>query len=859
MKITINHLTGIITLPPDVATLTDLTDDGRFHYVLRYNVDVSKAVRERAFVVKIHVTESPPDSKDVVGFSRLNSSQLVSSLLTRQANRVEVNRSFAKNYIATITSDITAKIPNDKAKDLAVSLLKKRHQNYDNPALTQTNFLFETTRFQLVRASDLTRQNVSQPTLQTPLFQPPAAMVSPALPPQENGFNLLMRYGVDPAVVGTRTNAYADTAAVQAGVVQRPKGIAREVLTGPVAGPVRASFGLLSTVLGDQKGRPSDQQGLSNNDYTHVSVKEQTNIITVEEDLYLNVSDVGDQFYLIFTLQDLEGVEAETVTTVVHHSRNLSIFTLPSIPPFISVTPKSGYNRIELKQLDPNGAGIYLYRRVIDTQTAMTDADYVQVTKLPLRVKDGSKWYTDKAPGMRPVIYRAVAYNRAELKSHEFSSVVLNPSQQVPGVRAKVQQRRLFLSINAKTVNKTIQIELNDIPSGVLAMQVYRRDLSRHETLEESTQVGNTVYMQKLPSPDARYYLTDTVPVDQRIYEYSVLLIFMDGTEFWSTSQVVIQYNPIVNNVIDTSASPIKAVNTGTALDVQFTLSSVIADGKVDQIKKAMEQQGILGFYQTDITDNRDQLQNLIAYQIKRTNITTGEVEEMGVFIGTKFSDKDVGRNLGVKPLQEGHTYEYTINTHFRSAQSLISTFTTTVTNPTNPSRDYSFLPSKWQHPVTLQQGSIVSTTSLKRNHAQSDFTFGTIGDILHLRIALADPKPSVHEATAKTLGKGKVLVQWKLNGSSKKVDHFLVIKEEMGMKTVVGKSHSLTDSNLQFVDTPSPVVTSRSNPAQNPQNVTTVSDELETAATYHVIPVFFDYTHGTSVRSDVVVTRKMR
>ena len=848
MRINIDRQTGIISLPDDVAVLEDVITNGQYRYLVKYNVDVARAIRSKAFVVKIHVSNNPPDNRDVPGFTRLNSNQIIQNLLNRQADRVEVNRSFSQNYIKTIISDVTAVVPNNKTKELAPSKLRKESSS--------APFLFQNTRFQLVRASELTQKNISQPVLQTPVFQPVQTKVAPGLPPQELGFNLVMQYGIDPCSVTNRTSLYIDTERVQAGIVQRPSGIAREVLQGASVGSIQPSFGLLNTILGERRNKPSDQTGLADNDFTHVLVSEPTNTKSITEELILNISDLGDHFYLIFSLQDGSGVEVERTSVLVHHSRNVAIFTLPTTPPFLSVVVGKGFNRLEIKQLDPNGAGVYVYRRVIDTHTAITEADYVQIVKLPLRVQDGTKWYVDENPGMRPVIYRVIAYNRSELKSHDFTSMVVKPTQKLLGVQAIAQQKRLFVSTNLKILAKTIQIELNDIPTGVLALRVYRRDLSRHETLEESTQVGNTIYMPALPEGNSKYYVTDTNPIDGRVYEYSVLLIFKDGTELWSTTRSSIEFNPILNNIISTTSSPIQAINAGNDLDVEFTLNSVVADGQVDQIKKAMEQQGILGFFQDDITQNREKLQNLIAYQIKRTNLTTGEHSDMGMFIGTKFSDRAVGKNIGVMPPKEGCAYEYTITTHFRSAQSLISTFTTAVTNSTNPSKNYSFKPSKWQHPVTLNLGNIVSTNSLKRNHANSDFTFGTVGDILHLRIDLTTTIPSIHDATVKTLGRGKVLVQWNLKGSNKKIDHFIVTKEEMGMKTVVGKTHALADSNLQFLDTPSRSGKMSANPTKNiNQNVS----DLETSVTYHITPVFFDYTHGTSIKSPQTITRKMR
>ena len=75
-------------------------------------------------------------------------------------------------------------------------------------------------------------------------------------------------------------------------------------------------------------------------------------------------------------------------------------------------------------------------------------------------------------------------------------------------------------------------------------------------------------------------------------------------------------------------------------------------------------------------------------------------------------------------------------------------------------------------------------------------------------------------------------------------------------MKTVVGKTHALADSNLQFIDFPGLSSKMRANPTQN-QSLDTST--LETAVVYHITPVFFDYTHGTSIKTPQTITRKIR
>ena len=139
-----------------------------------------------------------------------------------------------------------------------------------------------------MNASELTRRNISQPILQTPLFQPFLTDVAPGESPQEQGFNLLMRHRVDPSSVASKTNLYADTEKAHAGILQRPTGVAREVLQGASLGAVQPAFGLLNTLLGARRSRAVDQTGLANNDFAriHQSSKEDGAAVALTGDLH---------------------------------------------------------------------------------------------------------------------------------------------------------------------------------------------------------------------------------------------------------------------------------------------------------------------------------------------------------------------------------------------------------------------------------------------------------------------------------------------------------------------------------------------------------------------------------------------
>ncbi len=327
--------------------------------------------------------------------------------------------------------------------------------------------------------------------------------------------------------------------------------------------------------------------------------------------------------------------------------------------------------------------------------------------------------------------------------------------------------------------------------------------------------------------------LTDSSVKKNHIYEYFCKLIYRDGHTEIAPHKLTIEYLPVTNNVVETNLGKPVVLQEGGEIDVVFNMESNLIETNVDLIKRAMSEQGLYGIFQEDIIKNKEKLQNLLGYKVERTNLTTGEVEDFGILIDSKFSDKKFGKIKGVKPVQGGFEYRYSVSTYFRSPETLISTFTRTVETSTN--LNYTFSPAKWLHPVTLSKGNIVTEKALATNHAKSDFSHGSVGNISTVNVSLANVLPSLYEGKASRLSNKYVLIQWKVQGELSKIDHFIVILEMLGMRKIVGKCHNISDANyFQFLDS---------------------LDEGEHGAlTYHILPVFYDYSRGTDLSTNQVI-----
>jgi len=838
IKVNSRRQTGILHLPDDFAVLDKIGVDGYFTYIVKYSVDVLQAAQNTAFTVRIRVSNAPYAQRVPNAMGSSNRDDIVRGLLLGAAQRRDASRSFEANYVMSIQSDISSRISNSRTTEITGLANRLRVGNRgsnttattfgheEQPAYSTSNTLA------LMSVGELNPQNIAHPIHQINTFKDNEFAEIPSIyQSRELAETLIYHRGVDPSSIAERTHFVASSRAQVGGLVTRSttnRPTAEFQNTRLIEDLLRASL------VGQQENPLDNQYSLPDSEKINVSVIRRTNFVDIEEELRIPVSAINDAFYLIYQLYDKDGTEIETTSGVVPHSRHVAILTIPTIPPKVTTNAGGssiGSNVIDIKQVDPNAIGVYVYKRIMNRNSAQINAEYTLIKKLRIRSETGTNRVIDRSSNYNPTIYRVIPYNQYDLKGSEFSSVVVQ-SKNIPIYAQTSHQRsRTFVSIAYSVLTNGIRLEVNDIPTGPVALQLYRRNLSIRE--KNKLMVGET-FLLNAHGNNAAVFFKDLFVSENRIYEYSVKLIYDDGTSKFSSTNVIVQFNPTTNDIISTKVSPPTVTRRGTDIDIQFNLQSTIVEGRIDFVRRAMQQQGILGFFQGDIASNRQLLQNLIGYNIIRTDVTTGEVEDFGVVIGTSFSDRVSGIIKGVLAPQDDHEYRYAINTHFRSAESLITTYTRTVQSPVNPNLSYVLTPSQWFHPVTLNLGNLVSPQSLQTNHAQSDFTFGNIANIQQTAVSLVQSLPTLSNGQCQKLGTDKIMVQWRVQGDIRKIDHFVVMLEILGMRTIVGKVHNISDSNLiQFIDK--------------------VEKNQHAEHTYFIVPVFYDYSRGTELKTNKV------
>jgi hypothetical protein len=149
--------------------------------------------------------------------------------------------------------------------------------------------------------------------------------------------------------------------------------------------------------------------------------------------------------------------------------------------------------------------------------------------------------------------------------------------------------------------------------------------------------------------------------------------------------------------------------------------------------------------------------------------------------------------------------------------------------------KSYRYNPAKFQHPLALDRGILVTPQGLKSRFSKAPMSYGAIGSVTSIEVSFEGQPAKVIEPRAAKFDRYLNVVTWKMLGDINQVDHFVIMKDVLGVRTLIGKAHSeFKDGNCQYLHP--------------------ITSKDTGAISYVVIPVFNNYESGTEAVTDLVV-----
>jgi hypothetical protein len=460
---------------------------------------------------------------------------------------------------------------------------------------------------------------------------------------------------------------------------------------------------------------------------------------------------------------------------------------------------------------------VAIYRKIIDSTSAMPD-DYFYIGTYNTE-KNKSLFLTFEYLSYYTTIYRFIPVCDGIIGS-SFSNLVVKPLK---------YNHQKTLTLTSKVFEGGIDIQAKNIPPDVISIQFLKKNLSLKQSftfIDSPKLINSSIRQADFIS------VVDNDLINESIYQFSAKCFYMDGTTDILGCEIV-EYSEETPGKISINIEDLE-IDYLNDVNVTFNVNMEITDTDLDQIKNLLEKQGNFSFFSKEIEDQRKELKSLIAFQVERVNLMTGERENMGTHTNSLFSDKTAREKMRSKKLESGSTYRYIIQALVRQTETMFENFIKKNEDVTTKKVFFS-KPWKFSHPKTLKTGTIFTPTGIKKLYAKNSFSHGLTGSSSSIEINIGTNNSYATNAKAQIFNKNNNLITWQINGKIEHFDHFIILKESHGMRTIIGCAHNqFKTNNCEWLH------------SFNASDI----GELK----YVIIPVLNDYNHLNEIITNSII-----
>jgi hypothetical protein len=814
MYFKIERQQNVLQVNDSYALLRKIREDGTLDYTLQYSIKQSDAIK-LSTKVQITVYTKTVTKKPMLGISdvgRIDSRQLVNNILTDSTSAKTAIKQQDDYVLCRKYSDISAFINNEAIKDFRL----------DKP-IDSIQQLYKT-KLKLKPAGESKQSNDLKPILNNVVLNDDNVQLkissSIGEDTQRLSRDLIIRRGIDPSDTRTITpNTIGSTRSLQ-GTLESVR--RRE-----------ESFGTLQRLHDNLCLHPNlvispekDTNNIDDSKLIDVVVNEPSDILIIPVDINfklpkrkLDSKESADIFVRFDLLDQKTNVPIDTVTKLLDTNKFTQFYLTPIDPPVVKQVKSEISSRVnlEIKQIDKSSDSVFLYKKNIFTSSVDID-EYVLVGTYKIPPGNSALIQVNK-PVYNATIYRCIPA-RGNLLGYSYTNTVIKPSK-YKSIKA--------ISLSSFISENGITIEARKIPSDVVSIQFMQRNLtifdSTYTAIDSPKLIDDIVRSSDYISSVSRNVL------DNHVYEFVAKVFYRDGIDDILGNEVIEYINPTPGK-IDIKINNLKVVK-GDDLDVSFNVELDVVDRDLEDIRKLLENQGIKSYFDSDITKQREQLRDLLAYTVHRINVDTGEKEDFGVVTTSSFSDRFLRNKRAVKPLVEGKTYRYVITAVARATETTFESYEKSAVD-SQTKKNYIYKPSKFLHPIALKKGVLVTTTGLRTKYSKSAFEHGVLGSTSKIEISFDKEPVSLLQTTVSSFDNDHNILAWQVKGNMSSIDHFIIMKEIHGARTILGCAHN------QFV-------------YGNCQWIHKLDNKDRGQIRYVIVPMFSDYKRGQEVFSNTI------
>ena len=809
-------LHDLLVVDDTFARLHKVYPNGDLEFEFQYSISQSSAVKHDALTVNVSVMSRTIRKKTMFVDSQkgsINTKSLVSNILTQMTDTKNALKKQLEYVVVSGKSDITAKINNEIVGQLKAQVPIANISQLSKSSLKLISSLEIKTKNEikpiLVQSGHVSMENVFS---EQQVVKPAALML-----------DMIVRKGVDPSTITNLTHRSITAIDAIDGTLRKSK-------IAEYAGDPATKLLNNYLFVPETQQQSITTEEIEDEVLFHVFVNEPndevvvpiTMIIPKKQQKLLAANDA--QFFVKFELVNgSTGLAIDTVTKPLNTTQHVQLFNTPRKPPILNVVKSeiSSHANLEIKQIDPGATSIQLFKKTIHHATIEIE-DYSLIGTYAVSNKDQSLLVQVDLPIDSTNVYRVIPVGDLGTVGYEFTNVI---------VKAKRFRPIKSLALVAYPIDVGMRIEARSIPKGVIAIEFLSRNLTFHNNTFAN--IGGDIQLI-----DDAIRVSDHVTIVDKtvrhgnVYEYIAKMYYKTGHIETSSSIIYEFINPEPGKV-DTRLSDVQVSHSTGEPNVTFTIQTSTIDSNLDVVKTLLQKQDLYELFKGDVEKERSSLKKLIAHNVQRVDLSTGTREDFGTVTVSEFNDNALRKNQAIEPLKLGHRYRYEVSTLLRSPETLFEDFKKNNVDQTTK-KNYTSTPSKFLHPITLDRGVIVTSTGLKTRYAKDQMMHGIIGAIEIVEVSFDGQPAQIINLTSSRFDRYLNIITWKVIGDVNQVDHFIIMKECNGVRTMIGKSHS------EF-------------PLGNCQYLHPLTRQDKGSFSYVVSPIFNNYETGDQVKTNTI------
>lgn len=817
---------NLLRIEGTFAHLKNITKDGDLEFEFCYNIKQMDAIQRDALTVKTSVITEVVRRKPILDNSHRgwwNTRGIVGNIL-RNVSRAKLNvKEREKFIISSRNSDLGAKVNTSLLPRLAAGVSPRDIQELKRSSLVLRSLQSLKEKNQVMPLFDrVAHESFSDVQTET--------SSSIELDRKLVMRDMIIRQGIDPTSIFKLTDrsisSYRAFGGISRtnGMQERSYDPAVRLLHSHVfnhnALPLRT---LTSAIFNEQEMVQVAETVISDEIEVPITIT-----IPHKGRKEAGVEDIVHYIVKFELIDNKNNAVIDTISKSLDVGRHIQLYHTPRIPPSVFAASNEFTSKVNLtiQQRDLGAESVEIWKKIIPRSSVLID-DYRLIGTFDLTPEQRFLSVQVDKPIDSPVLYRVISVGDQGSKGFDFTNVVVRPPR---------YKSNKAIAINVKSVDVGVEVEVRSIPAEAISVIIMARDLTIFQ--KDLVAASDDILIDEATREADTFSIIDRTVQTDHIYEYVARIVYRDGTTQDSVNAIH-EYIEVEEGKVNITIEDLEVDNSDANPNVTFRMNSALLDTDVDIIRDLLEKQGIDEFFNDELLNERDLFKDLVAHNVQRVNMTTGTREDFGTLTNEVFNDEALRKNNSVSPLEYGSKYRYEISTLLRSAESLFEQFVKQKVDSVT-SKSYRFKPSKFLHPVTLKRGTVVTPSGLKSRFPKDPMSHGRIGTTEIIEVSFDGEPAVIVDLTAAQFDKTLNILSWKVEGSISQVDHFVIMKEVHGVRTLIGKAHS------EF-------------PFGNAQFIHELGNDDTGAFNYVVMPIFNDYDTGAETVSNVVMVERSR